>query len=91
MRNLSPRAKRILLVLAQDEARKIGSSQLVPEHVILALLKMKEGIAYKVFDKLDLDPEKLKNNLEESFKDESHNPTLDTIPKSRRYHRKFKM
>ncbi len=85
MRNLSPRAKRILLVLAQDEARKIGSSQLVPEHVILALLKMKEGIAYKVFDKLDLDPEKLKNNLEESFKDESHNPTLDTIPKSRRY------
>ena len=45
MKNLSPRAKKILTVLAQDEARKLGSKQLLPEHVILAMLKTDEGLA----------------------------------------------
>ncbi len=85
MRKLSPRAKRILLVQAQDEARLIGSPQLLPEHVLLSLLKTKDGIGYQVFGKLGLDSEKLKQNLEDFFKDEARSPTLDTIPKSRRY------
>ena len=85
MKNLSPRAKRILLLLAQDEARKIGSNQLLPEHVLLALLKTKEGIGYQTFEKLGLDAKLLQTKLEEFFKNESHNPNLDIIPKSRRY------
>ena len=85
MKNLSPRAKRILLVLAQDEARKIGSTQLLPEHVLLALLKMGEGIGFTAIEKLGLSSVKLQQVLDDFFKDESHSPTLDTIPKSRRY------
>ena len=85
MKNLSPRAKRVLLVLAQDEARKLGSTQLLPEHVLLALLKMREGIGILAIDKLGLSYAKLQTVLEDFFKDESHNPTLDNIPKSRRY------
>mgnify|MGYP003331525994 CR=1 FL=1 len=85
MKNLSPRAKRVLLVLAQDEARKLGSTQLLPEHVLLALLKMKEGIGTLAIEKLGLSSAKLQSVLEDFFKDESHNPTLDNIPKSRRY------
>ena len=85
MKNQSPRAKKILLVLAQDEARKLGSSQLLPEHVLLALVKMKEGIGYQSIKKLGLSPEKLQLTLENFFTDESGDPTLDTIPKSRRF------
>ena len=52
MKNFSPRAKEIIAVFAQDEARKMGSKQLLPEHVILAILKNEDGLAYSVFSKL---------------------------------------
>ena len=85
MKNLSPRAKRILMILAQDEARKIGSTQLLPEHVILAMLKSGEGLGCKAITELGLDPQKLQTALETYFRDDIHSPTLDSIPKSRRY------
>ena len=85
MKNLSPRAKKVLFILAQDEARQIGSTQLLPEHVILALLKTKEGIGYSSIVKLGLDIEKLKENLSLFFVDKIQSPTLDELPKSRRY------
>ena len=85
MKNLSPRAKRILMLLAQDEARKIGSPQLLPEHVILAMLKNGEGLGCKAITELGLDSGKLQSSLETFFRDDIHNPTLDAIPKSRRY------
>ena len=85
MRNLSPRAKKILMVLAQDEARKIGSTQLLPEHVLLAILKSKDGLGYSAISELGLDADKLLQAVETYFRDDISSPTLDTIPKSRRY------
>ena len=85
MKNFSPRAKEIVGILAQDEARKLGSRQLSPEHVILALLKGQDGLAYDVFGKMLLDPMELQNFIEQAFDTESHVPTLDTIPSGRRY------
>ncbi|MBP5519999.1 MAG: ATP-dependent Clp protease ATP-binding subunit [Treponema sp.] len=85
MKNLSPRAKRIIMVLAQDEARKLGSSQLLPEHVLLAMLKSKDGLGYSAISELGLDAAKLEAQIETFFRDDIHNPTLDSIPKSRRY------
>ena len=85
MKNLSPRAKKILMVMAQDEARKIGSTQLLPEHVLLAILKSKEGLGYTAISELGLDADKLQQALETYFRDEISSPTLDSIPKSRRY------
>lgn len=85
MKNLSPRAKKILMVLAQDEARKIGSTQLLPEHVLLAILKSKEGIGYSAIQELGLDADKLQQSVETYFRDDITSPTLDSIPKSRRY------
>ena len=85
MKNFSPRAKEIVSVLAQDEARKLGSKQLLPEHVILAMIKNKEGLAYQVFDKLLLEPDNLLNFIEKFFADERGNPTLESLPVSRRY------
>ncbi|MBR6340660.1 MAG: ATP-dependent Clp protease ATP-binding subunit [Treponema sp.] len=85
MKNFSPRAKEIVSVLAQDEARKLGSKQLLPEHVILAMLKNKEGLAYQVFEKLVLEPKELLDFIEKFFEDEPKTPTLDSLPISRRY------
>ena len=85
MKNLSPRAKKILMVLAQDEARKIGSNQLLPEHVLLAILKSKEGLGYSAIAELGLDADKLQQAVETYFRDDISSPTLDSIPKSRRY------
>ena len=68
MKNLSPRAKKILMVLAQDEARKIGSTQLLPEHVLLAILKSKEGIGYSAIQELGLDADKLQQSVETYFR-----------------------
>lgn len=85
MKTFSPRAKRILMVLAQDEARKIGSKQLYPEHVLLAMLKLREGIGYSVLERLGLNPNKFQILLEDFFKEEITNPTLEELPRSRRY------
>ena len=67
MKNFSPRAKEIVSVFAQDEARKLGSKQLLPEHVILAMIKNKEGLAYQVFEKLLLEPDALLDFIENSL------------------------
>ncbi len=85
MKNFSPRAKQVISVLAQDEARKLGSRQLLPEHLILAILKFKEGIAYSVFAKLMLEPKDLLAFIEKYFETEPKTPTLESIPLSRRY------
>lgn len=63
----SPRAKEIVSVFAQDEARKLGSKQLLPEHVILAMIKNKEGLAYQVFEKLLLEADALLDFIENSL------------------------
>lgn len=85
MKNFSPRAKNVLFALAQDEARKSGNKQILPEHVILSIIKLNNGIAYKVFYKLGLDVNSLRQNIENVLKMDKNLPTLDVIPKSRRY------
>lgn len=85
MKNFSPRAKQIVTIYAQDEARKLGSKQLLPEHIILAILKSHEGIAYNVFPKLILEPKELQSFIEKFFDSEPKTPTLDSIMPSRRY------
>jgi len=84
LKNLSPRAKKILLALAQDEARLLGSTQLLPEHIILAILRTKEGIAYKVIERMKLNMDTLQELLQNFFQAKSI-PNIEEVPKSRRY------
>ena len=48
MKSFSQRAQRLVVALAQDEGRKSGSSQLLPEHLMLALLKSADGVGYAI-------------------------------------------
>ncbi|MDR1637472.1 MAG: ATP-dependent Clp protease ATP-binding subunit [Treponema sp.] len=55
-KGLTQRVHRILSIDAQEEARRFNSDQLLPEHVIVALLKEGAGIACKalLFLRIDL-------------------------------------
>ncbi|MBR5866728.1 MAG: Clp protease N-terminal domain-containing protein, partial [Spirochaetaceae bacterium] len=51
-KNLSPRAQKLVTFLAQDEGKKSGSEQILPEHILLALLKSADGLGYILLQKL---------------------------------------
>ncbi|MCR5723868.1 MAG: ATP-dependent Clp protease ATP-binding subunit [Treponema sp.] len=67
MKGLSPRAQRLIVALAQDEARKCGAVELIPEHVLLALLKSAEGIGYLVLQNLHINVLAFQLALEQSL------------------------
>ena len=48
IKGLTKRAYKLLTVLAQDEGRRNSSTVLLPEHILLALIKSGDGIGYEV-------------------------------------------
>lgn len=63
---LTPRTKR-LLDLSLLEARKLNHNYVTPEHILLALIKEPEGVAYTILNNLGLDFEKLQKELLNTF------------------------
>ena len=59
IKGLTKHAHKLLTVLAQDEGRRNFSSTLLPEHVILALIKSGEGVGYDVLKNLQVNILKL--------------------------------
>jgi len=59
---LTPRAKRVL-ELAADEARRLKHSYIGTEHLLLALVREKDGIAAKVLKKFGLNLEKVREQV----------------------------
>ena len=88
MKTFSPRAKKVLGAFAQDEARKFGSKQIFPEHVILAILKQKDCLGRNAIVNLLKETEIIEqftNELIYIFASENGQPTLDEIKRSRRF------
>ncbi len=54
-KGLTQRAQRILTVLSQEEARHTHADQLLPEHIVVAILKDGEGVACKALGSLKID------------------------------------
>lgn len=67
MNGLSPRAQRLLVALAQDEGRKSGSAYLLPEHVILALLKNADSVGYTLLLTMNVNVLNFQLALEQSL------------------------
>ncbi|MDR0450344.1 MAG: AAA family ATPase, partial [Treponema sp.] len=63
-KGLTQRVHRILSIDAQEEARRFNSDQLLPEHVIVALLKEGAGIACKALMFLRIDLLDFRRNVE---------------------------
>jgi ATP-dependent Clp protease ATP-binding subunit ClpC len=84
MKGLSPRAQRLIAALAQDEGRKSGSDQLLPEHVMLALLKNADGLGYTLFQTLHINVLTYQLALEQSFVAKAPAASFSDLPAGRR-------
>ena len=49
--------------LAQQTAKELGSSEVLPEHMILGVLKTKKGIAYNIFKELNINDDDLAHGI----------------------------
>lgn len=49
--------------LALQTAKELGSSEVLPEHMILGVLKTKKGIAYKIFKELNINDDDLAHGI----------------------------
>ena len=83
-KGLTHRAQRVLTVLAQDEAKRTRSEQLLPEHVLLAILKEGEGVGFKAMRSLKIDTLELRDELEHSIEHRRSGFALGDLPLSRR-------
>ncbi len=80
----SQRLKMILAVYAQEEAKRFHSDQLLPEHIILAIIKDGEGIGIKVLNELRINPVELQLEIEKSLPRKRSGLGLGDVPPSRR-------
>jgi len=83
-KGLTQRAQRILTIFAQEEAKRFHSDQLLPEHIILALLKDGEGMGYKALRKAGVDPIELQLEIERNLPKRQSGFILGDVPQSKR-------
>ncbi len=83
-KGLTQRAQKVLTILAQDEAKRFHSDQLLPEHIMLALLKEGGGLGYKALERLTIDPSKMQSELENSIPRKRGGVILGDVPPSPR-------
>lgn len=55
------------LILARQEAERLQNKEVVSEHLLLALLRLREGVAYEVLVHCGLDIEEAKRQLDEAL------------------------
>ena len=83
MKGLSPRAQK-LLFLAQEEGKKSGSVELLPEHILLALLKSADGLGYLILQDLRINVLTFQLALEQSIVLKNNSLNKSELPLSRR-------
>ncbi|MFQ3547628.1 MAG: Clp protease N-terminal domain-containing protein, partial [Termitinemataceae bacterium] len=83
-KGLTQRAQRILTVIAQDEARRFHSDQLLPEHVLVAMFKDGSGVACKALEDLAIDLQEFRHVLERELAQKGGTFIFGDVPPSRR-------
>ncbi|MGL4982213.1 MAG: ATP-dependent Clp protease ATP-binding subunit [Treponemataceae bacterium] len=83
-KELSVRAQKLLTMYVQAEAKSRGNDTLLPEHVLLAVLKSTDGLGFSVLKHLNLDLYSLQIELEKSLSFDSHTHFAGDLPPSRR-------
>ena len=80
---LTPRTKR-LLELSLIEARNLNHNYISPEHILLALIREAEGVAYTILANLGADFNKLRNDILNNWCSEDNPKT--SISKEKKHH-----
>ncbi len=83
-KGLSQRAQKLLTIQSQEEAKRSGADQLVPEHVMLALIRAADGTAFLVLQKLNINILSLQLQLEQALPPKTQAVIFGDIPPSRR-------
>ncbi len=83
-KGLTKRAQKILALIAQEEAKRFHADQLLPEHIILAVLKEGEGQALKVLQKLGVNSAQLQVEIEKNIFKNKAGFILGDVPLSKR-------
>ncbi|MBC2582535.1 ATP-dependent Clp protease ATP-binding subunit [Clostridium sp. DJ247] len=73
---LTPRTKR-LLELSLFEARNLSHNYISPEHILLALIREAEGVAFTILNNLGADFDKLRKQLVDTFSGEQSTNNSD--------------
>ena len=79
MNNFTPRAQ-LVLSNSRKEADRYKHNYIGTEHILLAILKLKQGIAISVLNQLNIDINNLCVQIETHLQPSSETPTLGTIP-----------
>lgn len=84
IKGLSPRAQRLMVVLGPEEAYHLGSKQLEVEHVLLALLKSADGLAYLALKAMRINVLTMQLSIEQTLPPRILNIELYDLPQSSR-------
>ncbi|MDV3426326.1 MAG: ATP-dependent Clp protease ATP-binding subunit [Bacillota bacterium] len=77
---LTPRTKR-LIESSLIAARDLGHNLVTPEHILLALIKEQEGVAFTILVNLGVDLEKLQKTLLDNFNGEENSGSTQSFSK----------
>jgi len=80
---LTPRTKR-LLDLSLLEARNLGHNYISTEHMLLALIREQEGVAYTILVNLSVNIENLRNEIINSMSGQNTSGTSSNNPSAKR-------
>lgn len=83
-KGLSQRAQKLLTIQSQDEAKRSNAEQLLPEHVLLALIHSADGIGFIVLQNLKINLLSLQLKLEKALPPRIGTIVYGDIPPSRR-------
>jgi len=83
-KGLTQRAQKVLTILAQEEAKRFHSDQLLPEHIVLALLKDGEGVAVKALQRIKVGIVEMQAEIEKSLPKGKGGLILGDVPPSKR-------
>ena len=70
-----------ILIYARDEAERLQNTQILPEHLVLGILRLAEGQAFELLRKAGLSAEEAKENLDTALQQEQRN-TIEPITRS---------
>src|SRR5712672_1904294 len=77
--NFTPRARQ-LLALARKEAERFNDNYVGTEHLLLGLIKLGEGVAVNVLQKMGLDLERVRMEVEEHVGSNPETNMIGNIP-----------
>ena len=87
MNDFSKRAKHILETAAQAEGRRLKSESIGPEHIFLAILADDGSSAAQVLERLGVNADVIRRNIEHSMRFNSANGFFGSLPVNSRYNR----